>query len=1205
MKVILFLLLVHVAFGVDFYVSPSGSDLNAGGVDTPFLTIARAKEAVAYELPTATEDITVWIREGVYRLTAPLEFTSSDSGSADISVTYSGYEGEVVEVCGAIEISPTWEVHAGEIMVANIGAGLDLDSVFINSDQQVMARYPNYDENEDVLNGYAGDILSNERRLSWSNPENGYVRALHNGQWGGQSYKIVNFTGAGVFDLEWVGDNNRGSAMHHTYRMVENIFEELDAPKEWYYDTNSGHLYVYPEEGVDLDSSQVEVAVTEELIKVVGTEDDKVQNLAFQNIQFTKTHRTLFSREYERPLRSDWGVARAGAIFLENCDDITLSGNVFSYLGGNAVFLSGYNKGHLITDNEFYEVGATCVNIVGQISAVRYPSFWDNEDHKVDILDLEPGPQSEDYPRELTVSHNYMTRFGRVEKQVAGVNISMSESINVSYNTIHDCPRAGINICDGTWGGHIIEYNDVFDCVKETYDHGPFNAWGRDRYWSYLGFDSRGNLGTEKEPYAFLDAWKTTHVRYNRFHYDEPRHFGIDLDDGASNYEVYGNLCLNTGIKLRDGFGRKAYNNVIISGRFDCHVWFDNCRDEIYNNIVVNDRVYTFALINDSNIAGKSAYIDNNVFYNHGGGVTVTSQTWPSVDHDSNSVTADPQFINPQGNDYTVSDSSPVLAFGYENIPTSFGRAGAPEPSPVEYATISSESPLNPEPLMGAVVGLVYDISIQSALGARDTDGVYFSSVPSGSYAEAQGFQTLDLILEIGGVDVTDPQSFWVEYHKIPAGETVEVVLLRDQSEMDHTFTKLEPDEELNNQSSGVVYTGSWTEEADDQAYYSDLAVTNTQGDSAEITFYGTGVTFYAVAGSDAGELNVYLDGVLQDVVSLYAAATNYNSVAYEIQGLDLAEYTLTIENNANAALRLDSFAIEYDTTPKIAVADLSVTTNQMSVEPTVSNDDLGQSEWATVSAAGLFSGSTVDEVMLSTGDTIEIAFDLENSPGGYDISSLESTFSWGIHGGGRSNQGYGITFTLIDDSLVKIVNTHWLPNDPASMWTTVGLERASGRPIAQNVKSMSIEISEDANAGGVVVAREFDIIGSASKNYKAWLEGYPDLIDSELNGNSDADSYPNILEYALGLDPLEKNAGAISMTKQEGVCKLHYPRRANSRDEVEFSIEYSSNLIDWFILEVEEELSDENSEVQSVSVILPEEVPDSSMMYARIIVAE
>ena len=76
-----------------------------------------------------------------------------------------------------------------------------------------------------------------------------------------------------------------------------------------------------------------------------------------------------------------------------------------------------------------------------------------------------------------------MFELGYVEKQSAGVQLSMCQGITVSHNTIYDVPRAGINISEGTWGGHIIGYNDVFNTVKESGDHGSFNSWGRDRYW--------------------------------------------------------------------------------------------------------------------------------------------------------------------------------------------------------------------------------------------------------------------------------------------------------------------------------------------------------------------------------------------------------------------------------------------------------------------------------------------------------------------------------------------------------------------------------------------------------------------------------------------------------------------------------------------------------------------------------------------------
>ena len=52
----------------------------------------------------------------------------------------------------------------------------------------------------------------------------------------------------------------------------------------------------------------------------------------------------------------------------------------------------------------------------------------------------------------------------------------MASGIVVRHNSIYQVPRAGININDGTWGGHLLEFNDVFDTVLETGDHGALTG---------------------------------------------------------------------------------------------------------------------------------------------------------------------------------------------------------------------------------------------------------------------------------------------------------------------------------------------------------------------------------------------------------------------------------------------------------------------------------------------------------------------------------------------------------------------------------------------------------------------------------------------------------------------------------------------------------------------------------------------------------
>lgn len=107
---------------------------------------------------------------------------------------------------------------------------------------------------------------------------------------------------------------------------------------------------------------------------------------------------------------------------------------------------------------------------------------------------------------------------------------------------------------------------------------------GVDRFWH----PDRRMMDTlvENHPALILaDATATTVIRNNRFRCD--RGWDIDLDDGSSNYHIYNNLCLNGGIKLREGFYRVVENNILINNTFHPHVWFRNNGDVFARNIVM------------------------------------------------------------------------------------------------------------------------------------------------------------------------------------------------------------------------------------------------------------------------------------------------------------------------------------------------------------------------------------------------------------------------------------------------------------------------------------------------------------------------------------------------------------------------------------------------------------------------------------------
>jgi hypothetical protein len=349
----------------------------------------------------------------------------------------------------------------------------------------------------------------------------------------------------------------------------------------------------------------------------------------------------------------------------------------------------------------------------------------------------------------------------------------MCQSIVVSHNTIYDVPRAGINISEGTWGGHIIEYNDVFNTVKETGDHGSFNSWGRDRYWH----PNKWILDTIVENhfnYTMLDVVKTITIRNNRMRCDHG--WDIDLDDGSSNYLIYNNLCLNGGLKLREGVNRVVENNIMINNTFHPHVWFRNSNDVFRHNIV-------FAGYLPVNIKVWGKEIDYNAFPDS----VSLKEAW-SRGTDKHSVCGNLLFVDPQDGDFRLKDGATALSVGFKNFAMdSFGvvsqklKALAKKvqiPAIISLDKTGADETID---FIGAKIKNLNTAGERSATGIDDTRGVLVLDVVSGSGA-SEFLQTNDVILSLNNKKTNNLRDLQ-EARMSVIGTITEIVVFRNQEE--------------------------------------------------------------------------------------------------------------------------------------------------------------------------------------------------------------------------------------------------------------------------------------------------------------------------------------------------------------------------------------------------------------------------------------
>jgi hypothetical protein len=366
--------------------------------------------------------------------------------------------------------------------------------------------------------------------------------------------------------------------------------------------------------------------------------------------------------------------------------------------------MNDHNRGNVVTGCRFTETGDSAICFVGSLESTV-------------------GTQR-NFPYECQAVNNLIHDCGAFGKQIAGVYISRAKRITAAHNEIYNMPRAGICIGDGTWGGHVVEQNYIHETRRETGDHGPFNSWGRDKYWclaqSHLAYTTgrSHDAGLVK-----IDAMEPVVIRYNFF--EETAGWGLDLDDGASNYEIYNNLCVGVSMKLREGAYRTIYNNIWVNGaNSPCfHVGNEDNHDRYFRNITVMT-VANMRPEDDLNFSMGAAYgeiytliappargpwleeIDYNCFYSDLGEFVARVQVrgeadsfsgwsagverrkysleeWQELGFDRHSVFADPMFVDPEDGDYRVKPESPALRLGFENF--DMGESGLTPDFPEQW----------------------------------------------------------------------------------------------------------------------------------------------------------------------------------------------------------------------------------------------------------------------------------------------------------------------------------------------------------------------------------------------------------------------------------------------------------------------------------------------------------------------------------------
>ena len=657
------------------YVSPEGSDTAAGTVDAPLKTIAAAKEKLKAlkGVVGENETVTVLLRGGRYELTEPLSFTAEDLPN----VTFAACDGEEVVISGAKEISGFTEetVNGVRVFTKTLDSAaddVDFKSLFRGDKQLPVTRYPETGYFTVKKTAPEDDIWT-EENAPWSltrgqrsfyadpadlkdftNPTDVQVRILH--YWHDElMYVTAVDMATGKIGL------SRPSTMlirDIDRYYFENVFEALNAPGEWYFNTKTNKLYYVPEAGETPDTLTLRASSLERLVEIDG-----VSGIGFDHIRFTETDWTI-------PTPGDWW---AGWRTEENIDAPQAALDV------RGVAEVQYADGVSFTNCEFINLGADGVKFLNGVTDSRVDSclFRNIAGTGVYVGGANCQPGERDCTGNITVTNNDISCYGRKFFCAIGIQVTYCDGAEISHNEISDGYYTAIS--DGwVWGYAYQLTNNIKITDNLVYNIGQ--GWLSDM----------GGIYT-------LGVQPGTVIRGNVFHNiaADPGEggyggWGIYFDEGSSQILAEKNLvyaCGSDSYHLHYGADNVVRNNIFalsaesqirVVSRYEEHKTAD-----FTNNIILTDgKTPTFSYMTDAtaftaegNILwdvtnGKKIYVTEGGDYQNAMSLATAQRKRLIGDN----IVADPQFADPLAFDFTLAETSPAIRNGF--APWDYSVAG-------------------------------------------------------------------------------------------------------------------------------------------------------------------------------------------------------------------------------------------------------------------------------------------------------------------------------------------------------------------------------------------------------------------------------------------------------------------------------------------------------------------------------------------------
>jgi hypothetical protein len=633
----------------------SGTGAEPADDDGPLATLQGARDAIRKlkaEAGLPPGGIEVLVHGGTYTMSATLELSAKDSGTAEAPIVYRAAPGQQVRLTGGsvvdnfapvadpavlerLEESARGQVYQADLKALGItdfgevtGGGKRLE-LFFNDRPMTVSRWPN--EGFTIVVEPLGDatprgragpvhqegrfIYEGDRPERWVDEDDVWLHGYWFHDWSDERMRVA------AIDTEERSITLAPPQHLYGYRRggwyyAFNALSEVDEPGEWYLQRDTGMLYFYPPESVD--TGHAVVSRTPTLLTMDDVSHVTVRGFIFE-------------------------AARGNGIIINGGTSNRIIGCTLRNLGSGAVMVGG-GADHGVIGCDITQTGGPGINLTGGDRKSLTPAGHFAVNNHI---------------------HHY-ARWHRVYQP--GIRLS-GVGNRAAHNLIHNAPHMAMGL-----GGndHVIEFNEIHSVCYESNDAGAIYSG---RNWTM-----RGNV-----------------IRHNYMHdvsgFGARGAVGVYLDDMFSSADIIGNVFYKVHRAAFIGGGRHCTvaNNIFVDCTPALHVdaralgwahyhadqWLEEAESEgtiskiAYDKPPYSERYPKLArILEDEPKAPEGTLVARNISFG-GRWDGITADARPYVHLEDNLIDVDPHFIDMESGNFQLRTDSPAFDRGFERIPIS------------------------------------------------------------------------------------------------------------------------------------------------------------------------------------------------------------------------------------------------------------------------------------------------------------------------------------------------------------------------------------------------------------------------------------------------------------------------------------------------------------------------------------------------------